>query len=192
MPRPANLCGSARRSACFGTKRSQVQILSPRPKPGQKHGPFHEFDGRASGFSHDELGAALAATHIGPRITAAAGTPAVEATLVQQCWRDVTATRERLATTLPRPDTAARDDPTPIAMYFRVIAGDAGGDHVVVSLLAARPSRFLHVETPNRSCMIIDFTHSIRLSCIRTVAPVTLGRWPPAVGNSTDRWAASR
>ncbi|MDN5750496.1 MAG: hypothetical protein L0H64_18625 [Pseudonocardia sp.] len=102
----------------------------------QRHGPFHEFDGRASGFSHDELGAALAATHIGPRITAAAGTPVVEATLVQQCWGDITAARERLATTLPRPDTAARDDLIPSAIYFRVIAGDAGGDHVVVSLLA--------------------------------------------------------
>lgn len=102
----------------------------------QRHGPFHEFDGRASGFSHDELGAALAATHIGPRITAAAGTPIVEATLVQQCWGDVTAARERLATTLPRPDTAVREDLTPTALYVRVISGDAGGDHVVVSLLA--------------------------------------------------------
>jgi hypothetical protein len=102
----------------------------------QRHGPFHEFDGRASGFSHDELGAALAATHIGPRITAAAGTAVVEATLVQQCWGEVTAARERMAATLPRPDAAAREDLTPTAMYFRVISGDAGGDHVVVSLLA--------------------------------------------------------
>lgn len=102
----------------------------------QRHGPFHELDGRASGFSHDELGAALAAAHIGPRITAAAGTPVVEATLEEQCWGEVTAARERLATTLPRPDTAGRDDLIPSAMYFRVIAGDAGGDHVVVSLLA--------------------------------------------------------
>ncbi|MHA6783155.1 hypothetical protein ACVGOW_19475 [Pseudonocardia saturnea] len=102
----------------------------------QRHGPFHEFDGRASGFSHDELGAALAATHIGPRVTAAASSPVVEATLEQQCWGDVTAARERLATTLPRPDTAVREDLTPAALYFRVISGDAGGDHVVVSLLA--------------------------------------------------------
>jgi len=101
-----------------------------------RHGPFHEFDGRASGFSHDELGAALAATHIGPRITAAAGIPVAEATLAQQCWGEVTAARERLATTLPRPDAAGRDDLTPSAIYFRVIAGDADGDHVVVSLLA--------------------------------------------------------
>lgn len=102
----------------------------------QRHGPFHEFDGRAIGFSHDELGAALAATHIGPRITTAAGTPVVEATLVQQCWGDVTAARQGLATTLPRPDTAERDDLTPTALYFRVIYGDAAGDNVVVSLLA--------------------------------------------------------
>jgi len=105
----------------------------------QRHGPIHQFDGRASEFSHDELGAALAATHTGPRTTAAAGTPIVEATLAQRCWGDVTAARERLATTLPRPDTAVRDDLTPSAMYFRVIAGDAGSDHVVVSLLADTP-----------------------------------------------------
>lgn len=102
----------------------------------QRHGPFHELDGRASGFSHDELGAALAVTHIGPRITAAAGTPVADATLAQQCWGDVTTTRDRLATTLPIPNTSERDDLTPSVMYFRVIAGDAGGDHVVVSLLA--------------------------------------------------------
>ncbi|MDN5855834.1 MAG: hypothetical protein L0K86_23940 [Actinomycetia bacterium] len=107
----------------------------------QRHGPFHEFDGLAIGFSHDELGAAVAATHIGPRIIAAAGTTVVEATLVQQCWGEVTAARERLAATLPRPDTAVREDLTPTALYFRVISGDAGGDHVVVSLLAAAQSR---------------------------------------------------
>lgn len=102
----------------------------------ERHGPFHEFDGRASGFSHDERGAALAATHIGPRITAAAGAPVVEATLVLQCWGDVAAARERVATTPSRPDTAVREDLTPSAIYFRVIAGEADGDHVVVSLLA--------------------------------------------------------
>lgn len=102
----------------------------------QQHGPFHEIDGRASGFSHDELGAALAATHIGARITPAAGTPVVEATLAQQCWGDVAAARERLAKALPRPDTAVRHDLSPTALYFRVIGGDGGGDHVVVSLLA--------------------------------------------------------
>jgi hypothetical protein len=104
-----------------------------------RHGPFHEFGGRAAGFSRDELGAALAATHLGPRITLAAGAGVVEATLAQQCWGDVAAARERLATALPRPDVPARDDLTPDTLFFRVLAGDARGEHVVVSLLADTP-----------------------------------------------------
>lgn len=142
------LCLAALLAAALGcaTAPSASEVASDRivlvAVPGgiaassERHGPIHESDGRASGFSHDELGAALAATHIGPRITAAAGTPVVEATLIQQCWGDVTAARERLATTLPRPDTAVREDLTPAAIYFRLIAGDARGDHIVVSLLA--------------------------------------------------------
>lgn len=46
-----------------------------------RHGPFQEFDGRTVGFSHDELGAALAATHISARTAPAAGTDVLAATL---------------------------------------------------------------------------------------------------------------
>ncbi|BBG01235.1 MULTISPECIES: hypothetical protein [Pseudonocardia] len=107
--------------------------MSPR------HGPFgHEVD-LAFGFSHDEVGAAIAATHIGSRTSSGAGAAVVEATLNTQCWGDVAAARERLAAALPVPDQPARADLTPAAIYFRVIAGDTRGEHVVVSLLADTP-----------------------------------------------------
>jgi hypothetical protein len=44
-----------------------------------------------------------------------------------------------MATALPRPDAPVRDDLTPSRMFFRVIAGDGRGEHVVVSLLADTP-----------------------------------------------------
>jgi hypothetical protein len=104
-----------------------------------RHGPFHEFNGRATGFSHDEVGAALAATHIGARTAPASGTDGVAATLDEQCWGDVARTRERLFTALPRPDAPPREAVSATAMYYRVISGDARGEFVVLSLLAETP-----------------------------------------------------
>lgn len=104
-----------------------------------RHGPFGQEGDRAFGFSHDEVGAAIAATHIGPRISSGAEAALVEATLGAQCWGDVAAARERIATALPVPDQPPRADLTPAAIFFRVIAGDGRGDHVVVSLLADTP-----------------------------------------------------
>ncbi|MFD1521455.1 hypothetical protein [Pseudonocardia yunnanensis] len=104
-----------------------------------RHGPFHEFNGRATGFSHDDLGAALAATHIGARTAPAAGTEVLAATLDEQCWGDVARARERLFTALPRPDAPPREAVSATAMYFRVIAGDPRGEFVVLSLLAETP-----------------------------------------------------
>ncbi|WP_433273972.1 hypothetical protein ACQPZA_24030 [Pseudonocardia xinjiangensis] len=93
----------------------------------------------ATGFSHDELGAALAATHIGARTAPAAGADVVAPTLEEQCWGDVPRARERIFTALPRPDALPQDVTVPAAMYFRVIAGDPQGEFVVVSLLADTP-----------------------------------------------------
>lgn len=101
-----------------------------------QHGPFRVHTGRARGFTHDAVGAALAASHIGPRITSAAERDIAEATLNEQCWGDVRGAVTRLATAQPAPDRPPRDDTTFTALYFRVIAGDGRGEYVVVSLLA--------------------------------------------------------
>lgn len=102
-----------------------------------RHGPYAVTDGRATGFSHDALGAAMAASNIAPRITVAAGLQVYEPTLAEQCWGDVQATSEQLA--LPRPDEPNRQDLDARALYYRVLAGDPGGEHLVVSLLADTP-----------------------------------------------------
>lgn len=105
----------------------------------RRHGPSGEDEERAFGFSHDEVGAAIAATHIGPRIGPSAGAAVVEATLDAQCWGDLATARARFASALPVPDQPARTDLIPATMFFRVIAGDGRDDHVVVSLLADTP-----------------------------------------------------
>lgn len=104
-----------------------------------RHGPFRVDGARASGFSHDALGAALAVSHISPRITAAAGAAVSGPTLAEQCFGDIGATQASLDTALPLSDTPAANDLTPAALHYRVIAGDPSGDHVVVSLLADTP-----------------------------------------------------
>lgn len=103
------------------------------------HGPDVTAGGRASGFTHDAIGAALAVSHITPRLTVAAGPDVSMPTLAQQCWGDIAAAAEQLGTALPRPDAEQRTDVAPASYHFRVIAGDPAGGHVVVSLLADTP-----------------------------------------------------
>ncbi|GAA3238085.1 hypothetical protein GCM10017691_37830 [Pseudonocardia petroleophila] len=104
-----------------------------------RHGPFRVDGARASGFSHDALGAALAASHISPRITAAAGAAISGPTLAEQCFGDIDDAQASLDSALPLPDSPTADDLTPVSLHYRVIAGDPAGDHVVVSLLADTP-----------------------------------------------------
>lgn len=104
------------------------------------HGPALVRDGRASGFRRDELGAALAASHLAPRVGTTADPVIAEATLAGQCWGDLDAARSRLATAQPGSDAPPRADPAPRALFYRLVAGnprDGNDAVVVVSLLAA-------------------------------------------------------
>lgn len=102
------------------------------------HGPRFVADGRASGFRRDELGAALAASHLAPRVSSASDPVIAEATLAEQCWGDLDAARARLAAALPGSDAPPRVGSAPRALHYRLVAGDPDGeDSVVVSLLAA-------------------------------------------------------
>jgi hypothetical protein len=83
-----------------------------------RSGPFRLQDGCASGFSHDVSGAAAAATHIGARVTPAAGPGRM------------------LATGLPLPATPPRPELAPATIWCRKLAGDPTAEQVVVSLLA--------------------------------------------------------
>jgi len=104
------------------------------------HGPALVQDGRASGFRHDELGAALAASHLAPRVSTAADPAIAESSLAEQCWGDLDAARTRLAAALPGSDAPPRVSSAPRALYYRLVTGDPNGEDdatVVVSLLAA-------------------------------------------------------
>lgn len=89
------------------------------------------------GFTHDELGAALAASNLAPRVSSAARPAIYEATLAEQSWGDPTAMLARLRAELPASDSAATGPTTAAqSLYYRIIAGDPRGDYAVVSLLA--------------------------------------------------------
>jgi hypothetical protein len=111
------------------------------------HGPFRHQDGRAAGFSYDELGAAIAASNLAPRVTAAAGPAVFEATLAGQCWGDLATAAAQLRATVPVPDpdagptpTTTETDGTARALWYRVLAADTRQDLVVISLLADTPA----------------------------------------------------
>jgi len=113
------------------------------PVPGgvaavsQRHGPALVADGRAAGFTHDELGAALAASNLAPRVSSAARPEIYEATLAEQTWGDAAGMLARLRTEFPASDSAAAGPATAArSLHYRLIAGDPHGDYVVVSLLA--------------------------------------------------------
>lgn len=112
------------------------------PVPGgvaavsERHGPTFTADGRAAGFTHDELGAALAASNLAPRVSSAAGIPIYEATLTAQSWGDPASTLARLRSELPVSDREPAAETLAQSLHYRIIAGDPNGDYAVVSLLA--------------------------------------------------------
>lgn len=116
---------------------SLVRVPGGVAAVSQRHGPILAADGRAAGFTHDELGAALAASNLAPRVSSAAGPRIYEATLAEQSWGDPVGMLARLRAELPASDSAAAGPATAArSLHYRIIAGDPRGDYVVVSLLA--------------------------------------------------------
>jgi len=113
------------------------------PVPGgaaavsQFHGPNVNQSGRASGFVHDETGAAIAASNLAPRVSATAGAEIYEPTILEQTFGDPARTLAavRADSFLP-PLDAAPAPTTAESISYRVISGDPDGEYVVVSLLA--------------------------------------------------------
>lgn len=114
-----------------------IQVPGGVAAVSQRHGPALVADGRAAGFTHDELGAALAASNLAPRVRSAALPEIYEATLTEQAWGDPAGMLARLRAELPASDSAAAGPATAArSLYYRTIAGDPRGEYVVVSLLA--------------------------------------------------------
>jgi hypothetical protein len=96
------------------------------------HGPAVTANGLAAGFSHDELGAALAAFNITYRLTSDAGPLVYETTARQQTYGGIAATVAEI-----------RGEPTggtaPTELFYKVLTGDPAGDSVLLSLAQSSP-----------------------------------------------------
>jgi hypothetical protein len=106
----------------------------PWPVPmSASHGPFHTANGVASGFSHDELGAVLAAYNISYRLTPDVA-PAVAASTVAQM---TSGDRDTMLAQMRTEPTGTQIAPT--ELYYKVLAGDPTGGSVLLSIAVRSP-----------------------------------------------------
>ncbi|MGE3836177.1 MAG: hypothetical protein AB7H43_15540 [Acidimicrobiia bacterium] len=119
-------------------ERPQVSwsVVGTQPVPSSRqHGPARTGDGLASGFTHDELGAALAAMHITARLTPAVPPVVYQTTARAQCYGDIDAYLERIDRSR-RAQLASRPTAVGRELYYRVVDGDPRGGTVRISLAA--------------------------------------------------------
>lgn len=106
--------------------------VAGQPVPVHRvHGPGDTSRGVARGFSHDELGAVLAAIHISARLAPDATPQVYEAVAREQCFGDVelTIASIRVARTSTPPAAALPQD-----YHYKITTGDPSGEQVLVSL----------------------------------------------------------
>jgi hypothetical protein len=101
-----------------------------------EHGPHEVVQGVPVGFSHDALGAALAAIHINARLTADVGPQVYEAVARESCVGDV---EQALAVVRGARSAAPAGAAVPEAYFYKVSNGDPTGDEVLISLAALSP-----------------------------------------------------
>ena len=110
-------------------------VAGPWPVPtSATHGPFRTGGGLAAGFSHDALGAALAAFNITYRLSSDVGPMVYDATARAQTYGDTTATLDAI-----RAQPAGGSAP-PTEFYYRVLTGNPTGDSVLISLAVRSPA----------------------------------------------------
>jgi hypothetical protein len=99
-------------------------------------GPRTTVGGLAKGFTHDTLGAALAAVNISSRLASEVGPQVYEATAREQCFGDVDTTLNQIRNSFSNaPPGAAK----PSEIWYRVAGGDPTGDLVLMSIALKTP-----------------------------------------------------
>ena len=99
-------------------------------------GPRDIGGGLAKGFSHDALGAALAAVNISSRLASEVGPQVYEATAREQCFGDVDTALNQIRNSYSNaPPGAAK----PSEIWYRVVGGDPRGDLVLMSIALKTP-----------------------------------------------------
>ena len=126
--------GVAERRGVDGPPPMSWGWVGQQPVPGSSAtGPWQVRGGLASGYAHDELGAAVAAINIVTRLSAEAGPRVYEPTARQQCIGDPAALIAQLRRSRPDNDPAAT---APAAYFYRVVNGDPGGEQVLMAIAA--------------------------------------------------------
>ncbi|MGH3827345.1 MAG: hypothetical protein ACRDQX_09255 [Pseudonocardiaceae bacterium] len=107
-------------------------IVGDEPVPASPgHGPRDTEGGLAKGFSHDTLGAVLAAVNIGFRLASEAGPQVYESTAREQCFGDVNSEITQIRNSF---SNAPPGDTKPSEIWYRVASGDPAGDLVLMSI----------------------------------------------------------
>jgi len=112
-------------------------IVGGQPVPASAdHGPLNTEGGRAAGFTHDVLGAALAAVNIGARLASEVGPQIYEATAREQCFGDIDSEITRIRDSA---STASDGAATRSELWYKVTSGDPRGDLVLISVAVKSP-----------------------------------------------------
>lgn len=111
--------------------------VGEQPVPtSPRAGPARVTDGVAAGFSHDELGAVLAAVNIAARLNVDVGPAVYEAVARQQCVGDIDTALAQLRSTRSHAPPAAT---IAGAYFYRVDGGDPTTGRVLVTIAADTP-----------------------------------------------------
>jgi hypothetical protein len=112
-------------------------LVGEQPVPtSPRAGPAHNDGGVAAGFTHDELGAVLAAVHIAARLNVDLGPTVYETVARRQCVGDVDAALAQVRTARSQAPPAAT---VATAYFYRADGGDPTSDRVLVTIAADTP-----------------------------------------------------
>ena len=112
-------------------------LVGEQPVPtSPRAGPARGDGGVAAGFTHDELGAVLAAVNIAARLNVELGPTVYEAVARRQCVGDVDAALAQVRTARSQAPPAAT---VATGYFYRVDGGDPTSDRVLVSIAADTP-----------------------------------------------------
>jgi hypothetical protein len=112
-------------------------IVGDDPLPASPvAGPRNSGSGLAKGFTHDTLGAAVAAVNISFRLASEVGPQVYEPTVREQCFGDVETTLDQIRNSFSNaPPGAAK----PSEYWYKVDSGDPTGDLVLMSIAIKTP-----------------------------------------------------
>ena len=112
-------------------------LVGEQPVPtSPRAGPARTAGGAAAGFTHDELGAVLAAVHIAARLNVDLGSTVYETVARRQCVGDIDAALAQVRSTRSQAPPGAA---VATGYFYRVDGGDPTSDRVLVTIAADTP-----------------------------------------------------